>query len=980
MSKPVKMEFMERERLIKKRAVAKGMLSRMLTFLETGNTDVDEIQVRCNKLPDILAKYEASQEELECNDSIDHTEDRVLFEQQYIQVEIRFRKLLHLAKVPSLPDFSDNISDNASEHSSGASNHAGSMHLTNSHIKLPVIELPNFTGDQCKWLHFRDTFQALIVNNVSLSSVQRLHYLVSSLKGEPKELISNLSITNDNFAVAWKLITERYNNVKLIAMKHVSQLLQMPQTKRGDAISLRQLINHITSNMNAIEALSLNTTLQTLMLNQLLLSVLDPDERKAWELQTAGQEDIPSTPELITFLEQRCKALELLHASQLISIPASRDKHASAGDNRVSRTARAYVTSSIECLLCKESHRLMNCDKFINLSPQRCFEFVRKSKLCFNCLQPFTRGHACSTFTCKQCNKRHHTLLHGASYNQTAEHNTALSSVVNKNPPLAEATTYCSFKGRPATQVLLATAIVDVQTRSKQYAPCRVLLDSASQLHFISEQCVKRLCITKQQSNTFIQGVNETNTSTQHNVSVQLRSRYINWQSNITCALLPRITDHTPTSRLDISSWKLPKGIQLADEQFNEPGPVDILLGAKLFFKLLLPECQTKRGYPVLQETVLGWVLSGSTPTTNPPRVRQQSFFSQDTASVELNLNRFWELEEAEFTSMTPEQTACEQHFVSHTIQQADGRFVVRLPLKMESTKLGASCRMAENRLLAIERRLDRNLDLKKQYHKFMHEYENSGHMEVVQPQLDNNTVCYYLPHHPVFKETSSTTKTRVVFDGGAKTSTGLSLNEILQIEPTIQEDLYSLVLRFRTYQVCFTADIAQMYRQILLNVQDRNLQRILWRYSSDKPIQEYQLTTVTYGTACAPFLATRCLKKLAEDNLTLYPKAALALLNDFYVDDVLTGASTVQEAIEIQQELTTLLATAGFLLRKWVSNDSLFLATIPEELQETNHTVSLDNKDSVTTLGLQWNSKTDELQVRNNNPLLHVDFTASTK
>ena len=244
-----------------------------------------------------------------------------------------------------------------------------------------------------------------------------------------------------------------------------------------------------------------------------------------------------------------------------------------------------------------------------------------------------------------------------------------------------------------------------------------------------------------------------------------------------------------------------------------------------------------------------------------------------------------------------------------------------------------------------------------------MQDYESSGHMEAVPPPTDDKTVCYYLPHHPVFKSTSTTTKTRVVFDCSAKTTSGVALNDILQIGPTIQEDLYSLVLRFRTHVICFTADIEQMYRQISLNPQDKNLQRILWRQSPDQHIQEYCLQTVTYGTASAPFLATRCLKKLAEDNMVAYPKAASVLLNDFYVDDLLSGASTIQEAIEIQQELTTLLASAGFPLRKWASNDSQFLATIPQQLREMNPAVSLDNEGGVMALGLQWSPKSDKLQ-----------------
>jgi hypothetical protein len=66
------------------------------------------------------------------------------------------------------------------------------------------------------------------------------------------------------------------------------------------------------------------------------------------------------------------------------------------------------------------------------------------------------------------------------------------------------------------------------------------------------------------------------------------------------------------------------------------------------------------------------------------------------------------------------------------------------------------------------------------------------------------------------------------------------------------------------------------------------------------------------------------------------HPRAAQVLKNDFYADDVLNGTSTVKEAIELQQELSSLLQTAGATLRKWASNHPKFLDTIPDELQET--------------------------------------------
>jgi hypothetical protein len=84
-----------RKKLIKQRGVAKTSLTRVQNFIETGDHNVNEIQVRFNKLPDILNKYETAQEELECSDEIDHSEDRALFEAQYFEVEAKFHEFLH---------------------------------------------------------------------------------------------------------------------------------------------------------------------------------------------------------------------------------------------------------------------------------------------------------------------------------------------------------------------------------------------------------------------------------------------------------------------------------------------------------------------------------------------------------------------------------------------------------------------------------------------------------------------------------------------------------------------------------------------------------------------------------------------------------------------------------------------------------------------------------------------------------------------
>ncbi|XP_033231561.1 uncharacterized protein LOC117182582, partial [Belonocnema kinseyi] len=230
---------------------------------------------------------------------------------------------------------------------------------------------------------------------------------------------------------------------------------------------------------------------------------------------------------------------------------------------------------------------------------------------------------------------------------------------------------------------------------------------------------------------------------------------------------------------------------------------------------------------------------------------------------------------------------------------------------------------------------------------------------QIPQDEISTVKAVNYLPHHAVFKEGSTTTKLRVVFDGSAKTSSGLSFNDVQRVGPVVQNDLLSITLRFRQYSVVLSADIAQMYRQIRVADHQQDLQRVLWRTESTKPIQHFRLSAVTYGTASAPFLATRALRQIGKENKENYPTASQVIIRDFYVDDLLTGTDTVEEAKELKGELTQLLSDAGMELRKWASND-------PSVLNDSNYSTSektIQTEKDPKTLGLLWDPRTDTLR-----------------
>ncbi|XP_062558241.1 uncharacterized protein LOC134223121 [Armigeres subalbatus] len=391
---------------------------------------------------------------------------------------------------------------------------------------------------------------------------------------------------------------------------------------------------------------------------------------------------------------------------------------------------------------------------------------------------------------------------------------------------------------------------------------------------------------------------------------------------------------------------------------FTEPGCVDVIIGASLFFDLLHKE-KIKLGDdgPIVQNTSLGWIVCGNLPAETD--VCRPHIVNTCTEKLDDLLTRFWELESCKTDSvLSLEEYACEKLFDRTTVRDASGRFIVTLPKKEYLIhQLGDSRSTAMRRFLSLERRLDTNPQLKLQYSEFIHEYLHMGHMEeVIGDEEDAALPQYFIPHHCVIKPDSTTTKLRVVFDASCATSTGVSLNNALMVGPTVQDDIISIVLRFRFHRIA-----EKMYRMVLQQWADRKLHKILWRDDRNESVRIFQLNTVTYGTASAPYLATKCLKRLAELDGQKYPEAAKILSMDFYVDDMMTGVDNEEEGVQLCSDMQQLLKGGGFNLRKWSSNCPAVLEKIPAELHDVRASFELDDSSAtIKTLGLIWEPRID--------------------
>ncbi|XP_062141968.1 uncharacterized protein LOC133850025 [Drosophila sulfurigaster albostrigata] len=279
----------------------------------------------------------------------------------------------------------------------------------------------------------------------------------------------------------------------------------------------------------------------------------------------------------------------------------------------------------------------------------------------------------------------------------------------------------------------------------------------------------------------------------------------------------------------------------------------------------------------------------------------------------------------------------------------------VTLPLrKPDGIQLGHSRSIALAQFLKNENRLSRNDSLKEQYNAVLQEYVDLGHMTPISPQAIVTTPNFYLPHHAVLKPDSTTTKVRVVFNASCPSSYGKSLNDFLHSGPILQSDLTLKILRWRYYRYVFNADITKMYRQILMESKHTPFQRILFRTSDDE-IRDFELNTVTFGVNCAPFLALRVLQQLADDIRLEYPLASRVIFNNMYVDDVLAGTHTKEEAIRTIAEVCAALDSAGFPLRKWTSNHKSVLKDIPKDHLLREDFLELEDSCTAKTLGIRW-------------------------
>ncbi|GBO31665.1 hypothetical protein AVEN_22673-1 [Araneus ventricosus] len=683
----------------------------------------------------------------------------------------------------------------------------------------------------------------------------------------------------------------------------------------------------------------------------MLLQKLDASSKLWVEREFNKSKEIPSLKELLDFLKNYARTSQ----SSRTSTNLKRNVYS----KNTSLVISNVKNSKPKCAFCNnDNHAIYKCEEFLKLSVDDKVLFLKQKSLCFNCFKGHNVRICNSKGNCKKCFKRHNTLIHfdegrnATSFGTTSvnikdEVNLEPSQQVSNHSSLNPAAkTFQVFPnndpsfGSPLLLgerssyndsekcVLLSTATLLISNSEGESLPVKAILDSGACCNLISENLVGLLGVERQKTDAVISCLNDTSVRVKTQLKTDISNLTVDNIRKIDFLVVPKITGITPSKCLDISALNLPPNITLADPHFHKPGKIDLLLGNEYFCEFLRPgQCRVPNSQLILQNSVFGFLASGRLNVTRNQSSRViQCKLIANLEDLHKDMTKFWELEKIEKPIKSVEEEKCEKN--------------------SKTSALGS--------LNSLWRRLSKNPELLSLYRDFMQEYEALGHMELV---TDNNepSTSYYLPHHGVFKPDKTSTKLRVVFNASALSSNGLSLNDTQMNGGLTQEDLFSIMLRFRKHKFVFSADIRKMYRMILVDPQQRDLQRIVWKNGENDTVKTYKLNTVTHGTTSAPYLATRVLHQLVKDEGQCFPLAATVLDSDFYMDDVLTGGDSLEEMRELQIQLIRLLSRAGMELHKWRTNASNLRSNISEE-KEYSFSCSSETK----ALGILWDHLTD--------------------
>ena len=662
------------------------------------------------------------------------------------------------------------------------------------------------------------------------------------------------------------------------------------------------------------------------------------------------------------------------------------------------------------CVFCKGDHYNDECEKFKLLSERkqrlitqgRCF-------VCFKVGHTFRDCPSTQRQSCHYCEKRGHhnraicpqkfgNQLEGTSKDADSDNvNPVIDDSSNQPSEVVNSTSIGSDQILIASgeKVLLQTANVPIQMVDGTIIMARVLLDSASHRTFMTEKLAKELKLQTKCKEML--SVSTFGAKNPYDVDTYVVNFNVMTKDNLPLPLHANVVNKItgPIQRGPLQSADLEFLVSISSERMadtvpktSEPVNIDLLIGSDYFWNILGTEKVTLPSSLYLVSSKIGYILTGrySDPghmgchqnvstcfvmTQVNHTVSKVSLFSSSDSSITKSpgIEDFWKLETIGITDLpdlTDDDVALEQF--NNSICFENGRYYVRWPWRYDCLDLPENLDVAIGRLKSLAKHFQRDKDLLVKYDDVITSQIKQGIIEkvVVDTKVERK---HYLPHHPVVIPSKSTTMLRIVYDASTKAKKGdKSLNECLYRGSVLLPDLCGALLGFRVQSIVLLVDIEKAFLQVAIQESDRDVTRFLWfrdltnLHVAERTLDVYRFCRVPFGIICSPFLLAGTIKYHLRQ---IYTSVASKISDNIYVDNVMLGANSVQDAYEMYLESKDIFKRASMNLREWISNSLEFLKLLPE-----SETVK---GNIVKTFGIPWNYTEDYLQIGGIN-YIHVE------
>ena len=796
-------------------------------------------------------------------------------------------------------------------------------------VKMPKLVISKFQGTPQDWVRFWGQFEAQI-HKAEASAVTKFSYLKELVELKVRKLIDGLPFTDAGYEKAIALLQKRYGRTDEIVNAYVKNILELPHIKERDLARIHEFYDSLLFNVESLQTLeklneidaAVRFTLDKLSIIKHELALLD-ENWSEWNFK---------------------KFVEVL-GTWTVNNPLPADSKSRKERLRALNSRNGDGAPIRVCCYCEsKTHKAINCDKVKDVGERK--KILAAKRLCFNCTGAKHRASECkSSISCRNCERKHHT---------------SLCDKPPKQPPESRE------PGMTASQIGQSSVIHPVVVVKVNGLKFRALLDSGASHSYVSSKFVS-LVKPEQKSSSVRQIAMLMGTTTKRLKTYDVDINSVNGDFSVHAAVTEiakpeLLTLDNPHYDKVIEQHSYLQGVCMDDTDEKAQLPVHIILGANDFARIRTGECLRvgQHGDPVAEHTSFGWTLMS--PGANSGM--SQAYLAVNTST---DFERLCALDVLGLPD-TPagDQGDVYSEFKEQLTRSPQGWYETALPWKGSHPELPNNYDGSLRRLNSLTRKLRRS-NMLQDYDRIIRDQLANGIIEVAPEHPSDKE--FYIPHRPVVKETSETTKLRIVYDASARAQPDApSLNECLHAGPPLQNELWSVLVRSRLHPVALAGDIRQAFLQIRIRESERDALRFHWLVDlGSTEVVTLRFTRALFGLSPSPFLLNGVIKQHLELWRDQLPDVVDEVSKSMYVDDFISGSPTVTDAKKLKSETSRIFNDAQFDLHKWNSN--------VEELEHNDHS---DGEESFAKqqlgplargvesklLGLPWNKREDTLSV----------------